>query len=337
MDLSIGQPDFPVPDAIKVAAKQAIDTDRNGYTITQGLQALRSKLRARLERQIPQSNRDVMITSGTSGGLLLALMATVNPGDEVIILDPYFVAYPPLIEMCHGIPVMVDTYPSFHVDVDRVKAAISPRTKVVMFNSPANPSGAVASAEIARDLAAFCAHHGILLISDEIYREFCYDGNFTSPAETNPDTLVVDGFGKSHGCTGWRLGFAHGPKLIIEQMAKLQQFTFVCAPSIAQHAGLAACDFDVAPMVAEYRCKRDRLVRALNGAYDFVVPGGAFYLFARAPGCAGSEFVRRAAERELLMIPGCLFSQKDTHFRLSYAASDATLDRGIDLLLQLAH
>jgi aspartate aminotransferase/aminotransferase len=175
-----------------------------------------------------------------------------------------------------------------------------------------------------------------LLISDEIYRVFSYDGPLPSPAEFNEDTLVVDGFGKAYGFTGWRLGFAHGPKSLIEQMAKLQQFTFVCAPSIVQYAGLAAWDLDVTPYVADYRRKRDRLSAALHGHFEFVIPGGAFYLFAKTPWGTGTEFVTAAIDQNLLLIPGAIFSHRDTHFRVSYAAEDATLSQGIDILIRLA-
>jgi aspartate/methionine/tyrosine aminotransferase len=336
VDLSIGQPHFSVPDPIKTAAKAAIDADHNGYTVTQGIPALRAKIGAWLTDKYHHADRDVIITSGTSGGMLLATLASVNPGDEVILFDPYFVGYPPMISLCRGTPIIIDTYPDFQINVDRVKLAITPKTKTVLFNAPANPTGAVPSREIVHDLAELCDQHGILLISDEIYRAFTYDTVPVSPAEYNPNTLVVDGFGKSYGFTGWRLGFAHGPKPIIKEMAKLQQFTFTCAPSMVQHAGIAAWDCDISPMVADYRRKRDRLVNALRGVYEFTTPGGAFYVFAKSPHGTASEFVNRAIENDLILIPGNLYSQRDTHFRISYAVKDETLDRGIEILLKLA-
>src|SRR5271166_2935553 len=142
------------------------------------------------------------MTSGTSGGLVLALLCTINPGDEVIVFDPYFVMYPHLITLAGGTPKYVSTYPDFQIDVDRVRAAVTPRTKAILVNSPANPTGAVAAPDHLRDLAALARAKNVLLISDEIYRTFCYDEPFASPAEFDEDVLVIDGFSKSHGMTG---------------------------------------------------------------------------------------------------------------------------------------
>lgn len=336
VNLSIGQPHFDVPEPIKAAACAAIDRGANGYTTTQGIPELLERIQQDLQRQYGQPDRVALVTSGTSGGLLLALMTTVNPGDEVIVFDPYFVSYPHLIAVAGGRMVVVDTHPSFQVDVAAVRNAITPRTKAIIVNSPANPSGVVLKRDVLRGLAQLAEEHGVLLISDEIYHAFCYDQEFCSPAEFGADVLVVDGFGKTYAMTGWRMGFAHGPKRLIDEMIKLQQFTFVCAPSMAQHATLAAWDIDVAPIVADYRQKRDRLCAGLRGLYEFATPGGAFYLYPKAPGGSGTAFVERAIAEELLIIPGTTFSQNDSHFRISYAASDAVLDRGIEILAQLA-
>ena len=278
----------------------------------------------------------MFLTSGTSGGLALALNCTVNPGDEVIIFDPYFVMYPHFITMAGGKSVIVDTYPDFRIDVNKVQAAITPRTKAIIANSPANPTGVVHSRECLRDLANLARERGILLLSDEVYRAFCYDEPFASPLEFNDDTVVLDGFSKAYGMTGWRLGFCHGPRRLIDEMIKLQQFTYVCAPSIVQYGGVAAWDCDISGFVADYKQKRDRLVRALNDRFEIVNPGGAFYLFPKAPWGTGSEFVAEAIRNNLLIIPGCTFSRRDTHFRISYAASDDVLDRGIEILNRVA-
>ena len=283
VNLSIGQPEFDVPESIRAAAHAAIERGDNGYTVTQGIPELRDKLRAQVRRRYPHSDREVFVTSGTSGGLTLALLGTVNPGDEVIVLDPYFVSYPQLVALAGGTTVFVDTYPEFGLDVGRVRAALTTRTKAILVNSPANPTGRVFPPDQLRDLAALCRERNILLLSDEVYSAFCYDHPFHSPAEFSEDVVVFDGFSKSYGMTGWRLGYVHGPRRLMEEMAKLQQSTFVCAPHPVQHAGIAALDYDVSDIVASYRRKRDRLVKGLADRYEMARLEGAFYLWARAP------------------------------------------------------
>jgi aspartate aminotransferase/aminotransferase len=278
----------------------------------------------------------VFSTSGTSGGLVLATLALVNPGDEVILFDPYFVSYEPLVKLVGGKCVIVDTHPNFQIDVNRVREAITPRTKLILFNSPANPTGAVATEQVTRDLAALAAEKNVLLVSDEIYSRFVFDGEFVSPARFNSDTLVIDGFSKTYGMTGWRVGYVHGPSALIDGMTKLQQYTFVCAPQPFQWAGIEALDFDMGPYIDAYRKKRDYVVEQLSRDYELATPGGAFYAYPRAPRTSGSAFVEEAIANQLLVIPGKIFSQHDTHFRLSYAASDATIERGMEVLKRIA-
>lgn len=337
INLSIGQPHFPVPEPVKQAAIQAITENRNGYTPTQGVPTVRERIRREVEKAFPGHERDVIITSGTSGGLLLALFAVVNPGDEVLVPDPYFAAYPHFVTFSGGTTVYIDTYPDWRLDPAKVEAAITPRTKAILLCSPSNPTGAVIAPEDQKAIVEICREHGVLVISDEIYKAFHYDAPPRSPGEYDPNVLVIEGFGKTYGCTGWRLGYAHGPKRLIDELMKLQQYSYVCAPSMAQHAALAALDFDVSPIVADYKRKRDRLADALRGHYEFVLPGGAFYLFAKTPnGQSGNEFVAAAIERNLVMIPGGSFSRRDEHFRISYAASDETLARGVEILQSMA-
>ncbi len=337
VNLSIGQPDFDVPEPIKQAACDAIHGGRNGYSQTQGIAELREKLQSRVREQLNHDDRDVFVCSGTSGGLVLALLATVNPGDEVIVFDPYFVQYPALIALAGGKMVPIDTYPDYRIDLEKLESAITPRTKVILFNSPANPTGAVATPETIKAIAELAERHGVMLISDEIYNVFCYDDSYVSPTRFNPNTVVIDGFSKTYGMTGWRVGFVHGPARVIEEMLKLQQFMFVCAPHPFQVAAAAALDVDMSEYVARYRGKRDRICKGIGDVYDVATPGGAFYVFAKAPReMPGSEFVLQAIERGLLIIPGNIFSQRDTHFRISYAAEDSTLDRAVKILRELA-
>jgi aspartate/methionine/tyrosine aminotransferase len=336
INLSIGQPDFDVPDEIRAACIEAIQSRKNAYTPTQGAQVLREKLQARVNAEYGHEDRSVFISSGTSGGLVLALLSLVNPGDEVIIFEPYFVMYEALIKLAGGTPVILDTYPDFRIDANRVESAITPRTKLILVNSPANPTGAVVSESDAREIAELAARRNIALISDEIYRLFCFDAPFVSPAKFNPQTIVIDGFSKSHAMTGWRLGFVHGPSAIMQTMLKLQQYTFVCAPQPAQWAGAVALDVDMSSYVTDYRRKRDMLYEGLRDRYEVPLPGGAFYMFPKAPRGTGSDFVLRAIEQNLLIIPGNIFSRRDTHFRIAYAADDRILERGIEVLRRLA-
>jgi aspartate/methionine/tyrosine aminotransferase len=336
VNLGIGVPDFDVSAPVKAAAIQAIERGHNAYTVTQGIAELRTKIHGEVRQRYRHADRETFVTSGTSGGLVLALLSTINAGDEVIVFDPYFVMYPHFIAIAGGKPVFVDTYPDFRIDVGKVKTALTPRTKAIIVNSPANPTGTVHERQALKDLAQLAAERRVLLISDEVYRAFCYDQPFSSPAEFNEDILVLDGFSKAYGMTGWRLGYCHGPRLLIDEMIKLQQFTFVCAPSMAQYAGVAALDVDVSAIVADYRRKRDRLYEGLKDRFDIVKPGGAFYMFPQVPWGTGQDFVTEAIDHNLLCIPGSTFSRRDSHFRLSYAASDQTLERGVEILNKLA-
>lgn len=336
INLSIGQPHFDVPQPVKDALCRAVQEGKNAYSQTQGIRPLLDLLQAHIDETYGHADRRVFISSGTSGGLMLALSSLVNPGDEVLIFDPYFVMYKHLTTLAGGTPVLVDTYPDFRIDLDRVRDALTPQTKVILFNSPANPTGHVAGEEETRGLAELAAEKDVALISDEIYRSFCYDRPFVSPAQWNDRTIVIDGFSKSHSMTGWRLGYVHGPEYIMQQMIKLQQFTFVCAPHPVQWAGLEAWHCDMSNRREEYRRKRDFLVAELSPDYEIAGAGGAFYLFIQAPWGTGTEFVAEAIRHNLLIIPGNVFSSRDTHFRISYAAEDETLRRGVEVLKRLA-
>ena len=340
VNLSIGQPDFPVPEIIRHAAVKAIDSGHNSYTVTQGLPELREGIMGKVRENLPPAaceDRSILITSGTTGALVLTLTCVLDPGDEVIGFDPWFVMYPNLTGLSGAKFIAVDTAPTFVPDPNRVRSLITAKTKVMILNTPANPTGAMWPLEVTQALAEMCLEKGILLISDEIYSMFSYDGPFISPAQFNPQTLVIDGFSKSHAMTGWRVGYAHGPSRLVEEMIKLQQFTFVCAPSMAQHGALAALNVDMSTEVASYKERRDFIRRELAHDYDIGQPGGAFYLYVRAPhGRNGTDFVAEAINRNLLIIPGKVFSHHDTHFRISYAATMKTIERGVEILKAMA-
>jgi len=338
INLSIGQPDFDVPANVRQAAVDAIQSRRNGYTVTQGIPQLRDRLAAEVKADAG-ADLPVLVTSGVSGGILLALMATLNPGDEVLIGDPYFVIYKHAVRLVGGEPIFVDTYPDFGFNPDRYEAVITPRTKILVIASPSNPTGVVLSDEALRQAAELAERHNLLLIVDEIYNRLCYDGPCPSAIRHTPHrTLLLRGFGKSYGMTGWRLGYAAGPKFLIEEMTKLQQYTFVCAPSMVQYAGLEALDTDMSSYVDVYRRKRDYVYQRLAGAFDVTRPGGGFYIFPKVPDqyTDAMTFVSKAIEHNVLVIPGSVFSEKDTHFRISYATSDDKLEKGCDVLCKLA-
>jgi aspartate aminotransferase len=339
INFSIGLPDFDVPDIAKTAAIEAIQKGSNRYTPTQGIEPLRVRLRADLSQEIGRDVGEVLITSGVSGGLFLAILATIDPGDEAIFLDPYFVMYKHLLTMAGGKPVIVDSYPDFRFHADRVAQAVTPRTKLLILNSPSNPTGVVMTEAEVRAAVEVAKKHDLLIVSDEIYEPFLYDttdAGLPSPAKLYEKTLILRGFSKSHAMTGWRLGYAAGPTEVIAQMTKLQQYTFVCAPSPFQHAALKALDVPMSDAVATYRRKRDTVVELLSRKFEVQRPGGAFYIFPKAPaGATASEFVAKAIENNVLVIPGNVFSERDTHFRISYATTDAKLKQGCEILCSL--
>jgi aspartate aminotransferase/aminotransferase len=339
INFSIGQPDFDVPEVLKQRAVKAIMDGCNSYSVTTGDAELCGRIDSLVKKEYGWDEASLLVSSGVSGGLLLSFMAMVNPGDEVIIIEPYFVMYKHLVNLLGGKCVFVDTYPDFRLDVDKVAAAVTDKTKLIMLNSPCNPTGVVYSKDEIEGVTKVAAKHGIVLISDEIYDKFSYDGAALSPASYYEKTLVLGGFSKAYAMTGWRLGYAAAHKSlnsVIEAMAKLQQYTFVCAPTPFQKAACAALDFDVSNYVADYRKKRDMLYDGLKDNFELVKPGGAFYAFVKAPGGNATEFVKKAIENNVLVIPGNVFSERDTHFRISYATTDEKIAEGIAILNDLA-
>lgn len=339
VNFSIGQPDFDVPESIKARAVEAIAQGKNSYTQTQGTAALRTALAEQCKKEFGWADaheRAYLVTSGVSGALHLAVQVMVNPGDEVIFADPYFVMYSHLVNLAGGVPVTVDTYDDFRMDLNKLEAAITPHTRMLILNSPANPTGVVYSREELTAIAQIARKHDLLVISDEIYEYFCYDDPFVSMAGLYEKTLLTRGFSKSHAMTGWRIGWCTGPKAVVEKMTMLQQYTFVCAPSMVQEAALVAMETDMTPYVNEYRKKRDMIYEGLKGKFGLVKPRGAFYAFVPAPGGDAKSFVEKAIANNVLIIPGNVFSSRNTHFRISYATTNEKLAKGIEILNSLA-
>ncbi len=340
INFSIGQPDFDVPEALKEEAIRAIMDGRNKYSQTAGDSILKEKIAARVAEEFGWADPAVLVASGVSGGLLLAFMALINPGDEVILPDPYFVIYKHVPRLLGGRCVFVDSYPDFRLPVEKIAAAITDRTKMIILNSPCNPTGAVYSEAEIKALAEVATKKDILILTDEIYEKFSYDGGSPSIARYHEKTLLMRGFSKSYAMTGWRLAYvaAHEClKGVIEEMTKIQQYTFVCAPTPFQKAAEAALDYDVGDLVGVYRKKRDLLYDGLKDKFELVKPSGAFYAFVKAPtGAEAADFVETAIKNNVLVIPGSVFSEKNTHFRISYATTDEKIREGTRILSSLA-
>ncbi len=381
IDLTMGQPDFPVPEPIKAAAARAIQENRNGYSSNRGIDPLLEKIAAHLKADVGwdvwagptlspaslrENNPHLMVTMGTSGGLILAAMALLDPGDEIIIPEPYFVLYPRLGELTGAKTVRCETYPDFRMTAARVEPLITARTKAVLLNSPSNPCGVVLTEAECRDLLDLCRRRGVLLISDEIYDEFTYTESRVprvprrSATDSEPSaaerratqtccpspcrfpgaqecTLLIRGFGKTYGPTGWRLGYAAGPPSLIPAMLKLQMHFYINAPTPLQHGAAEAFGVDMSVTIADYQRRRDLVLDRLSIA-EIPRPGGAFYAFVKVPerlGMTATELKDAAKARRVLVVPGAAFSSRDTHFRISYATREDKLREGLEILADL--
>jgi aspartate/methionine/tyrosine aminotransferase len=336
INLSIGEPDFDIPEPLKQEGIEWIQKGFNKYTPTQGIPELREKVREYLRNKNVEVE-EIMVTAGVSGGILLSCLALVDPGDEIIIPDPYFVMYEYVVLLMGGVPVFVDTYPDFTLREESLRKALTEKTKMIIINSPNNPTGNVYSPEELKMVADIAEENNLLVLSDDIYEKYLYEiEDHHRIGQIYPKTLTLGGFSKSWAMTGWRLGFVAGPGEIIQHMTTLQQYSFTCAPSFAQRAAVMALDYDVSGLIAGYRRKRDLVYEGLREKYTVQKPKGAFYIFPEAKGGDSWEFVERAIENNLFIVPGNVFSKRNTHFRISYAASDDMLMKGIEILNRIA-
>ncbi|MCA8974570.1 MAG: pyridoxal phosphate-dependent aminotransferase [Planctomycetes bacterium] len=345
INLSIGQPHYEVPPALGQAAERAIRDGKNRYTVTQGLPELNEFVLAAAERSHGRRPETSLITAGVSGGLVLTFQSMLNPGDEILLPDPAFMMYRHLASLCGASVRYYDIYPRqagerFAVDLDQIESLCGPRTKIIFVNSPSNPTGAVLSRAEIEGICAIANRRGLFVVSDEIYDFFTYIDDYCSPVAYADRCIQLGGFSKTYAVPGWRVGYATGPAEVLDAMKTLQQFSFVCAPSPLQHALVEALpDLDMRPYREDYRKKRDLLTAKLHPAYRLRAPDGSFYAFPQLPFAGepdSAAFLQAAIERNLLIVLGKAFSSRDTHFRLSFATDDAMLQRGIDVLNDLA-
>ena len=347
INLSIGQPHYDPPPELVEAATRAIAAGRNRYTITQGLPELNSYILADVERRHGHRPETCLLTAGVSGGLVLTFQCLLDPGDEILLPDPGFVMYRHLATLCGATVRYYDVYPKkpggrFCPDLAEIERLCTDRTKIVFVNSPSNPTGGVFTRAEIEGLCRIANRCGAYVVSDEIYDFFCYTADYASPVTYADRCIQLGGYSKTYGIPGWRMGYATGPANVLDAMKTLQQFSFVCAPSPFQYALLEAIPkMDMRPRHTEYLHKRDLLTRSLHPVYELAPPEGSFYAFPRLPTANGvpvdgAAFLQAALAQKLLIVPGKSFSTRDTHFRISFAADDAVLQRGIDVLNDLA-
>ena len=337
ISLGVGEPDFKTPWSVRDAGIRSLELGRTKYTANAGLKELRGAICSDLQRrfELYYKEENILVTVGGSEAIDLAIRAVVQPGDEVIIPEPCFVCYEPITQLTGGVPVHIATRAEdqFRLTADQLRAAITPRTKLVIFPYPNNPTGAVMSAAEMEEIAAVLREHNILVLSDEIYSELTYGLDRHVSIASLPDmaerTIVVNGFSKSYAMTGWRLGYAAGPVPIIKVMTKIHQSCIMSAPTTSQYAAITAlrqCDDQIEMMRDEYNRRRRYVVKALNDmGLTCFEPRGAFYVFPsiQISGLTSAEFCERLLrEKEVAIIPGSAFGASgEGYARISYAYS----------------
>ena len=346
ISLGVGEPDFVTPWRIREAALYRVSQGETSYTSNSGLMSLRRAIARYLDgrfgvRADPES--EILITVGVSEGLDLALRAMLNPGDEVIVWEPCYVANAPLVKLAGGEPIILAArgQDGFRLDLDALAGLITPRTRAVMINYPNNPTGMTLAREELEPLARLAAGHRLMIISDEIYAEMTHDGEHASLAAipgAADSTILLSGFSKAFAMTGWRLGYAAGPAEIIAAMTKIHQYSMMCAPIMAQRAAEAALGDgieDMRHMCDVFRQRRNVIVEGLNRiGLPCHQPAGAFYAFPsiRHTGLSSVEFCRRLLEEEsIAIVPGNAFGEAgEGHVRMAYAVGFETIERALE-------
>ncbi|AUI37392.1 pyridoxal phosphate-dependent aminotransferase [[Bacillus] caldolyticus] len=345
ISLGVGEPDFVTSWSIREASILSLEQGYTSYTPNAGLLELRQEIAAYLRRKFhvdycPET--EILVTVGASQAIDLALRAIINPGDEVIIVEPSFVAYEPLVVLAGGKPVAVCTSgeDKFQLNPAHLERAITERTKAVIICSPNNPTGTVQSRTELEAIARLAEAHDLLVIADEIYAELTYEGEYTSMAAVSgmrERTILISGFSKGFAMTGWRLGFAAAPDEILQAMLKIHQYAMMCAPTMAQYGALEALrsgERDVAEMRNSYRRRRNYFVASLNEiGLPCHLPGGAFYAFPsiKPTGLTSEQFAERLLiEEKVAVVPGNVFGQSgEGYIRCSYASSLEQLQEAI--------
>lgn len=337
ISLGVGEPDFKTPWSVRDAGIRSLELGRTKYTANSGLKELRGEICNYLQRRfdLHYKEENILVTVGGSEAIDLTIRAVVQPGDEVIIPEPCFVCYEPITQLTGGVPVHIATRAEdqFRLTADLLRAAITPRTKLLIFPYPNNPTGAVMSAAEMEEIAAVLRETNVLVLSDEIYSELTYGLDRHVSIASLPGmaerTIVVNGFSKSYAMTGWRLGYAAGPAPLVKVMTKIHQSCIMSAPTTSQYAAITAlrqCDDQIEMMRDEYNRRRRYVVKALNemGLTCFE-PRGAFYVFPsiQISGLTSSEFCEQLLrEKEVAIIPGSAFGASgEGYARISYAYS----------------
>ena len=338
ISLGVGEPDFQTPWSVRKAGITSLEKGKTKYTSNSGLEALRQEISNYIDRKFGVNYDpvgEILISVGGSEAIDATLRAIITPGDEVIIPQPSYVCYEPITELCGGVPVIIETLAEndFKVTPDQLKNAISDKTKALILPYPCNPTGAIMEKADLEALAQILRDTNILVISDEIYSELTFAENpHTSIASIDgmrERTILINGFSKTFSMTGWRLGFACGPREIISQVTKIHQFAIMCAPTTSQHAAIEAlknCDEAVADMKTEYNRRRRLIVDGFNKAgLTCREPKGAFYAFPciKSTGLTSEEFCERLLEsKHVAVVPGTAFGRGGEGFvRASYCYS----------------
>lgn len=334
ISLGVGEPDFKTPYAIRRAGIESLEKGRTWYTSNAGLRELREQISAYLERRfgLRYGAGQILVTVGGSEAIDLAVRALVNPGDEVLIPQPSFVCYDPITRMAGGVPVPIELRAEdrFRLTPEALRAAITPRTKVLVLPFPGNPTGAIMRREDLEAIAQVLRGTDIFVLSDEIYAELTYEGRHVSIASLPgmaERTVVVNGFSKAYAMTGWRLGYAAAPEPVAKLMTKLHQFCIMCAPTTSQYAAIEAmknCDAEIERMAVEFGMRRGLMVSNLNRiGLPCADPQGAFYVFPciRSTGMTSEQFCEGLLNAEkVAVVPGDAFGAGgEGYVRISYS------------------